>query len=185
MITGAGGTDTYGIRMSPAATNPVGIEIRNGTITNFWSAIYLANTSGVVVERVRAVRNPGYYGVFLGSNCVLNDNVATESGHPRQSSVRTSLGCVVSGNTASNNYGYGIFLEGGTAIGNVTDDNGPYGLVAGPGSTVANNSSRSNYSYGIAVACPANVVGNTATSNAGGNILFTGDGCGNNYNVSP
>ena len=183
VITGDGGEAAYGIRMSPAAPSPIGIEIRNGTITNFWSAIYLPNTSGVVVERVRAVRNITY-GMLLGENCVVGDNVAAEN---RGSGVVGTSSCVASGNSASNNDGNGLFADDGlTAIGNATFDNALNGIRdrQGSGSTIVNNSSRSNGEFGIRVACPSNVVENTATVNFRGNIDFDeGSGCGDNFNV--
>ena len=181
VITGDGRIDTYGIRMNPAAPSPIGIEIRNGTITNFGTAINLPAASGVVVERVRAVRNTGD-GIHVGPHCVIKDNVAAGNG----SRGLTGGGCVGSGNTASSNAGWGLILgEGATVIGNTTRDNGETGTLTGAGSTVASNSSRSNDTYGIYVACPSNVLGNTATDNVYTNVLLTSNTCGNNFNVAP
>ena len=184
VITGDAGSADYGIRTGATATL-TGIEIRNGTITNFNYGIYLPSASGVVVERVRAVRNTGS-GIFAGgSNCVLKDNVAAENGSVGL--YGGGGGCVATGNTARNNGGHGLLLGfGSTVIGNAARDNGSIGIIAAnPGSTVANNSSYSNDSYGIYVGCPSNVVGNTATANASTNIFYFGAGCGNNFNVAP
>ena len=75
---------------------------------------------------------------------------------------------------------------GSTVVGNAARDNGAHGIFAYAfGSTLANNSSYSNNNYGIFVYCPANVVGNTATANTSPNIVFSGAGCGNNFNVAP
>ena len=180
VLRGDGGGGDYAIRTG-ADPNLTGIEIRNGTITNFGSAIYLFGASGVVVERVRVLRNTGY-GIFVGANCVLKDNVVAENGI---TGLIGGAACVVTGNAASNNGGHGLVLgSGSTVIGNAARDNGGYGIYTNSGSTVANNSSYSNDNVGIYVGCPSNVLGNTATNNTGGNIFFFGAGCGNNFNVA-
>ena len=181
VITGDGDDSDYGIWMTGAS--PTGIEIRNGTITNFGTAIVLDRAggvvNGVVIERVRAVRNTGT-GIAASNYCILEDNVAAENG---DSGLYGGDGCVASGNTASSN-GSGLFV-GGTAIGNATRDN-VYGggIVPFEGSTVVNNSSQSNV-WGIFINCPVNVVGNTATNNSSRNISTPTPPCGVYFNVAP
>ena len=200
VITGDGGSSDYGIRMSGAATSLIGIEIRNGTITSFGTAIYLPYSNGLVIERVRTVRNGvGNIGVgtYLGAYCVLNDNVAAQND---SEGLVAGDGCVASGNAASGNgqspptaealrpllNGTGLLLgQGATALGNATGDNGNAGIEADDGSTLANNSSRSNARNGIDVGCPSNVLENAASDNGSQNIYLNGAGCGDNFNVAP
>ena len=186
VITGDGGAGDYAIRKGGAAATLIGIEIRNGTITNFGRAIELSQAGGVLVERVRAVRN-GVSGITVGAYCVLKGNVAAENGY---AGLNGGDGCVASGNTASNNDQYGLIVgQGSTVIGNATRDNGITGITTGAGSTLAHNSSRSNGHFGIYTYCPSNVVGNTATDNTGSaNLYFdgsTGGPCVKNFTVAP
>lgn len=112
VITGDGGSADYGIRMNAVAPIPTGIEIRNGTITNFGTAINLPAAGNVIVERVRALRNSGD-GIYVGPYSAINDNVAAENG----SRGLAVYGGVASGNTASSNDDNGLVLsDGSTAI---------------------------------------------------------------------
>ena len=100
-ITGDGGSGDFGIRMSGAVATLTGMEIRNGTITNFGRGIYLGTASGVVVERVRALRNTSD-GILLGNTCVFKDNIVAQND---SDGLAGSAGCVATGNTASQNGG--------------------------------------------------------------------------------
>lgn len=180
-ITGDGGRDDYGIRTG-AVTDRTGIEIRNGTITNFGEAISLGSATVVVVERVRALRNTGFVSIRLGSYCVARDNVAAENFYI---GMILGAGCVASGNNASDNGNDGFLLNNGTASGNVARYNQGDGIIGNPGSTLVNNSASRNSGRGISVYCPSNALGNTATNNGAANIVFSGEGCGKNFNVAP
>ena len=50
---------------------------------------------------------------------------------------------------------------------------------------MSSNTARDNRGIGIDVECPSNVIGNTATGNAGENLVLFGEGCTNIDNLAP
>jgi parallel beta-helix repeat protein len=158
LITGDG--TGAGIRADAAGPEaPRGIAVRNGTIAGFEFGAFLQAT-GSIVEGLRVVGNTSV-GMFV------------------------SPGGIVRGNTAVGNGIHGIVAVG-TVSGNTAEDNGTgIGiLISSGGSTVSGNTARNNRGVGISVFCPSNVIGNTATGNAGGNLTLRA-GCTNIDNLAP
>ena len=130
--------------------------------------------------------------------------------HLRRDRGLATLGAIVRGNTASNNFGNGIaaggivsgntalsndrhgiiasgiisgnFAEGNGSAGNCPERGGCAGIIALSGSTVSGNTAFRNPAVGITVECPSNVIGNTATFN-GENLVLDGEGCNSFQNL--
>lgn len=191
-----------GIKASTAGIS--GINIRNGTITNFATGISTLNATGVLIEEVRVIKNKGN-GILLGTGSTARNNLAEDNGG---TGISLGAGSLASGNLARLNAGNGISLgKDGAATGNTSYDNGGWGMIADNGSTVAENTAgdngndglsvgfgttitrntvRSNTGAGIRVLCPSNLIGNTATSNVGGSrVVGAGSGCFESQNLFP
>ena len=138
-----------------------GTVVRNGTISGFANGIVLDGFRTSHIERMNVVGNAGG-GIFVGEDSI------------------------VTGNTVLNNGASGIILNGrSTVLGNTASGNGNAGILdLAPGSTISGNTARGN-ADGINVACPSNVLGNTATDNTGTNLVLNGAGCNNANNVAP
>lgn len=147
------------------------IEVRNGTVRDFYNGIYEASYSGRGhrVINIRAVSNPniGIYLVSRGN--LVKDCTAVENGY----GIYASIGSTVTGNTASYNSGNGIYAEYSTVTGNTAYYNSGYGIYAYYGSTVTGNTANLNKSSGIYASHRCNVIGNECSSNG-----FGGDGAG-------
>ena len=82
---------------------------------------------------------------------------------------------MVSGNTASNNGGDGIYAYyGSTVSGNTANANGGDGIYAGYGSTVSGNAAYQNGDDGITANAGSTVSGNTVRGNTGYGLMFFG-----------
>jgi parallel beta-helix repeat protein len=152
------------------------VEIRNGTVRDFFRGIYENSGSGRGhrVINVRVVSN-STFGIFLnGSSHLVKDCTAVENGGY---GIYAGNGCTVTGNTACDNNGsYGIYAgSGSTVTGNTANDNGGHGIGASSGSTVTGNTAYSNGSIGITVGNGCTVTGNTALNN-GSNGINAGSG---------
>jgi hypothetical protein len=160
-----GGYDVYaGIGMNSEEN----VEIRNGTIRNFQTAIYESNTDARShrVINVRAVSN-SLSGIHLrGRNHLVKDCIANDNGALAESDVYgiyVGKSSAVTGCTANDNGEWvpsggvivaGIFAEeGGTVTGNTANRNGDYSLNASVAGIFAMEGSR--------------VTGNTASYNGG------------------
>jgi hypothetical protein len=157
-----GGYDVYtGVYMNTKKN----VEIRNGTIRNFQTAIYESNTDARNhrVINVRAVSN-SLSGIHLrGRNHLVKDCIASENGASASWDV------------------YGIYVGKSSAVtGCTANDNGTlasddvYGMYADAGSTVTGNIVSNNgyaastgfgYIYGIRAEKDCTVTGNTACGN--------------------
>lgn len=185
-----GSGSDYGICMNGRSN----VEIRNGTVRNFWCGIYevSSNGRGHRVIDVRAISN-GSRGIYLpGSGHLVRGCTAGNNGTSATSPVYgiyTGGGSTITGNTAHHNGTlapnavYGISASSGSTItGNTAYNNGSsatgtvYGIYANIGSTVTGNTAYDNGTgasgnvYGIYLAGNCLVDQNTAYSNDGTNM---------------
>jgi hypothetical protein len=176
-----------------------GITVRNGTIFGFGSGIsLLAEDSIVEGMRVSGNTDTGIFASGIVRNNLVQDNgsfgitsIGIVSGNTAIGSGSCCSGILatgtVIGNTARGNHGEGISASG-TVTGNtaqVNEGNGIRAFNSEQGSTVSGNTASSNGGTGIDVACPANVIGNTAVANVGRNLRLNGAGCTNTNNLTP
>lgn len=160
-----------------------GIVLRNGTIRQFETGISfpLNVSTGIVLERIRAVSNTGT-GIRVGSKSAVRDCVADSNGG---NGIEAFDESIVSGSTATGNTFNGILVGiGSTVTGNVANANGIDGIIANAGSTVSGNTARGNGDNGLDIICPSNVIGNTALANTGINLVALG-GCNSFQNLAP
>jgi hypothetical protein len=171
----------------------LGIAVRNGTIHGFERGISLSGRDSIV-EEMRVVNNSG--GGISADGIVRNNTVQGNGG------VAIQAGGVVTGNIAIDNL-TGIFAVGlvsgnyvannvhvglvavGTVTGNNARGPGHNGIQVFAGSTVSNNTATDLAGAGITVACPANIIGNAAVNNLGGNLVVEGLSCNYIDNLSP
>jgi parallel beta-helix repeat protein len=155
-LAGPDSGTNYGIYMSGRSN----VEIRNGTVRDFWYGIYEVSSSGQghrVID-VRALSN-GIRGIYLGSkNNLVKDCTASDNGTSATSNVYgiyAGSGSTVTGNTAYNNGDsadgdvYGIYLGGD----NLVDQNTAYSNGTSAAGSVTNmNLDGTGCVYGINVA---------------------------------
>jgi parallel beta-helix repeat protein len=171
-ITGPNSTNYSGIYMY-GRTN---VEIRNGTVRDFYHGIYeaVATGRGHRVINIRAVSN-NWNGIYLNStgNLVQGCTAVDNSGY----GISAGNGSTVTGNTASYNGSYGISAStGSTVTGNTASYNGNLGIYTNFGCTVTGNTASNNSGHGIYVYDGSTVTGNTASSN-GSNGIYAEYGC--------
>lgn len=115
-----------------------GLEVRNGVIAGFGGAgVYAPKSTIGVFQNLRVHWNVGP-GLVIGPNArILNNTIELNMG----GGVRCLYGCRVEGNTIVANQDDGIWIGGGSVLGNIIEVNEGYGVNA-PFSIVgaANNS---------------------------------------------
>ncbi len=174
--TGAGITD--------GGTKRLRIIVRNGTIQLFQTAIDLAHSQIVTIQKTNITNNvngimAGDYsgvdtcfvgsniqGIRLGSSCTATNNRLSKN---RDVVISTGNNCIVAGNNGSDN-SKALGIRGGTAalvIGNVASSDYA-GINVGDGSTVADNTVSDDPLFGIIVNRGSTVARNTATLNGTG-----------------
>ena len=210
-LAGPDSGTNYGIYMSGRSN----VEIRNGTVRDFYYGIIESNTSGQghrVID-VRALSN-SYRGIYLaGQNNLVKDCTASDNGTSATSyvyGIYAGSGSTVTGNTVYDNgtsatgtYVYGIYARSGcTVTGNTVYNNGDsagsnvFGIRADSGSTVTGNTAYNNGTsaagnvYGIWLGGYNLVDQNTAYSNGSGagsatNMTLESYGCVYVNNVAP
>ncbi|KPJ97703.1 MAG: hypothetical protein AMK71_12825, partial [Nitrospira bacterium SG8_35_4] len=149
VLTGDGAGADYGIYIN----NVSNVEVKNGTVANFYRGLYAYNGSATEssnrVTNVRAMANSSQ-GIYLVSynnlvkECAAADNVGD--------GIYAGAGSTVTNNTAYNNQGTrGIYGDTGSTVTNNTayNNQGTYGILANAGSTVTNNTAYNNQGYGI------------------------------------
>ena len=199
VISGAGGF-AGGTAIGGSATQ--GIEIRNGTITNFHTGISLRGAENVTVANMTFVDNLNS-AANHGPGAVVRDSFFTrtaqeptwalEVGHGsiirdcvfNQNDIAASVGpsSLVINNIVKNSNEDGINIgEKSTVIGNTVVDTYDEGLRVGAYSNVVNNNAHGNGGTGdLLVTCPSNVVGNSvgqlsgvdSTCNLDSNLILT------------
>lgn len=166
-LIGPGSGSAYGVYMRVKDN----VEIRNGTVRNFFRGIYESDSSGKNhrVINLRAVSN-GRDGIHLkGSGHLVKDCTANDNGISANGDIYgiyAGNGSTVSGNTVRNN-GYGASSISIFSI---------YGIYAGESCTVMNNTTSKNggaaecfggpFIYGIFTSTGCTVTGNTSSKNA-------------------
>jgi hypothetical protein len=172
------------------------VEIRNGTIRDFYMGIYEYSSSGANhrIINVRVLSNDNYGIRLSGYGHLIKDCTSAENGNYGISAgysgtvvgnvvydnfsggISASDGCTVIGNTVRNSGTYGIYAGNGTTVSkNTSYGNGSYGIRGGYGSTVTENTCHSNGNNGITVLNGSTVNGNTAYENDGDGIqAYTG-----------
>jgi parallel beta-helix repeat protein len=175
-ITGFAGQGT-GIKLaSDFGGGGRGFEIRGGTIVFFARGVDLRVLGGSPgqnrIERMRIQENSDF-GAAISGSAIVKDSIFSRNGicifdgcPPRATNgdgLVVGHDSVVTGNTSSGNAGHGIFVSGGTVIGNTADGNGDSGLTVG---------------------CPSVIVGNTAIGNVA-NLVQQSPGCTAANNAAP
>ncbi len=166
------------------------VEIRNGTICNFYQAIYEVRDTGKNhrVVNIRAVSNKNS-GIYLtGQGHLVEGCTVSENGTACSETafgIRTGRGCTVTGNVLFNNghscagevhainAGFGSTVTGNTVRSNGTSAAGQvYGISAGKSCTVSGNTVDFNGTsatgasvIGITAEEWSTVLGNTASNN--------------------
>lgn len=141
-----------------------GLVVRNGTIKGFDSGINVFGNT-ITVERMHLLRNVSF-GVTGVENIQIKDSIVNGNGV----GASVAEGAVVIGSTFSFNTSDGLVVN---AVG------------VSPGSVISNNTAIRNGGAGLRITCPGNVLGNTMTGNAGGNLILVGAGCNSEHNVAP
>ena len=156
-LAGPDSGTNYGIYMSGRSN----VEIRNGTVRDFYYGIYENSSSGLAGHRVIDVRalSNGPIGIYLGSknnlvkDCTASDNGTSAAGYVY--GIYANAGSTVTGNTAYNNGDsadgdvYGIYLGGD----NLVDQNTAYSNGTSAAGSVTNmNLDGTGCVYGINVA---------------------------------
>ena len=152
-------------------TGPRGIRVLNGSVRGMGLFGILLRADDSVVERATASGNAGA-GIVAGS---VFQSASTGNG---------SFGIIaniVRDSMSSQNAGDGIILgvigpSGGVAAGNVSSQNGGFGIALQLG-TATGNTIFLNSSTGISALCPSAIVGNTIVTNGPAAIQTDGDGC--------
>jgi len=195
-LKGPDSGNKYGIYIAGERSN---VEVRNGTVRDFYHGIFensgsgrghrvinvrvvsnstigiFLNGSGHLVKDCTAVEN-GSYGIYAGNGSTVTGNTACDNNGGY--GIYAGSGCTVTGNTArDNNGGNGIGASGGSTVtGNTAYSNGSYGITAGNGCTVTGNTALNNGSNGIGAGSGSTVTGNTAYYNQNYGI-WLGDNC--------
>ena len=167
-LKGQGSGTKSGIYMN-GRTN---VEMRNGTIRDFYGGIYEASNNGTQhrVMNIRAVSNQ-YYGIrLLGKSHLIKDCTATKNGND---GLCAGSGSTVTGNTVYSNSDDGIQAGAyNTLTNNTTYLNGDDGIQAGDGCTVTGNTASGNGHRGIGVGSYSIVTGNTVSWSTNDGIEF-------------
>ena len=151
------------------------VEIRNGTVRDFYRGVYESSSLGRQhrLINVRLMSNE-YYGVCLtGYGNLVKDCTAADNS---TYGIYVNYGSTVTGNTAYNNVSIGIVIgAGSTVTGNTAYNNVPSGISTGPGCTVTGNTAYDNGTDGIYANPGCRVTGNTCYDN-GYDGIFAGAG---------
>ena len=158
-FTIAGDDDLNDIGISDGGTPRENIVIRNGTIRDCVQGINIENTDGCKVEGINAIS--GGAGIIVGNNCVVSHNSVINNW---SGGILTGTDSTVSYNIANYNNA-GILLNGTNVRSNIIY-----------------NTANGNFNWGINVACPSNLIGNTAQNN-GTNLLEQIGKCEKNNNL--
>jgi parallel beta-helix repeat protein len=146
------------------------VEIRNGTVRDFYNGIYEFSDYGTQhrIMNVRAMSNQ-YYGIrLLGYGHLIKDCTATKNKH----GITAHNGCTVTGNTCYDNDNEGIIVDTGcTVTGNTCYDNGNDGIDSFSSCTLTGNTAYDNDSYGIRTGSGCTLTGNTVYKNSYSGIL--------------
>lgn len=147
--------------------------VRNGEISNFAAATNLSGT----VEGLRVVSNAR--GIVVGVGTVRNNIVQFNS----SAGIEIADGIVTGNLLIGNDIGICV-EEAGVVTGNQAAGNKIGIEVKGAGSTLVGNIADGNSEIGMRVACPSNLIDNTAIGNPR-NLVLKGQACRNDGNLAP
>jgi hypothetical protein len=164
---GSGGSSNRGFHIE--ADN---VELRNGTISEFGSALYvspigtpLRPTFGLRLIHLKAVNNnsAGFDAGQADGAQVLNCHVSYNGG------VGISVGphSLITGNTSMENSGVGISSDTSLIKNNTVEQNGSFGIYCYDTCTIIGNLSRSNTGAGIMAYQSSVILDNAVRSNTG------------------
>lgn len=160
-----------GIGVQAAGDQPHGargVRVINGSVRGMGRMGIWMTGDGSFVARVNVDGNTGGGMSVAGS---VIESAATQNGS------FGIIGTTVRDSTALQNLGDGIILAtGGVATGNSSSDNGGYGLYV-QGGTATGNTLFFNKSFGISALCPSSIVGNTIVASGPGSIETSHAGC--------
>ncbi len=186
-LIGPNSGENYGIVLASRSN----VEIRNGTVRNFYDGIFepTGSSQNNRAIDVRAVSN-GRYGINLsGKGCLVKDCTVSDNGYSPDmlfSGIKVGDGGTVTGNIVCNNGDYAADVtvyginagNGSTVTGNTVSDNGTsatyyvYGIKTLYGCTVTDNivcdngfSASGTHIWGINVDGGGMVTGNTVSNN--------------------
>jgi hypothetical protein len=172
-LTGVNASNTYGIYINNASN----IEVRNGTVKNFYTGIYGSNNpQNIRAINIRAISNT-YAGFLLStSHGLIKDCIASYNGYGILGN--NSLGVMVIGNSVYHN-DIGIFTGNGETITGNTVTLSQYAGIELNGNSTAtgntvfyNNNSNNATNAGIVLYGSQNVLkGNTIGYNNQTNII--------------
>ncbi len=151
----------YGI-WALAASN---VEVRNGTVQDFYFGIYADNNANKCrILNVRVIENKGE-GIWLsGSGHLVKDCTAVGN---HVTGIRIGPGSTVTGNTCNSNGENGIYASSGSTVsGNTAYENAGHGIDAGTGCTIIGNTARINTGNGIDFEGLGTIADNTADRNS-------------------
>lgn len=147
---------------------PRGVRVLNGSVHGMGLMGIWMTGDGSFVSRVAVDGNAGGGMSVAGS---VIESAATQNGS------FGIIGVTVRDSTAVQNLGDGIILAtGGVATGNSSSDNGGYGLYVQAG-TATGNTLFLNKSFGISALCPSSIVGNTVVASDLGSIETSREDC--------
>jgi hypothetical protein len=169
-LTGPGNNTNTGIDI-----NGTNIEVRNGTVTGWFSAVYGHSGSNQRTIGVRAVGNT--YGIVL-VNGLIKDCTASQGSFAEGLVGLTVLrgtisGCTVYNSTSSYQSSRGLYIgKSGTVSDNVVLDWAAigiegYALSAEVGPTTISNNAVINCGTGISSKGGGSIIGNAVKANAG------------------
>jgi parallel beta-helix repeat protein len=142
------------------------VEIRNGTVTNFYRGVVGSGSTNVRVINIRAINN-NLHGILLqlSEKSLVKDSTASGNG---AMGIWLGKGSTATGNIVGDNANTGInAFFGDTVIGNSVYNNGGHGISA-ENSTIKNNTTYSNNMNGINLINNCLVDGNTSVDNSSG-----------------
>lgn len=178
------------------------VEIRNGTIRDFYNGIYEMSTNGknLRIINVRVLSNIGNGIQISGQKCLVKDCLVADNGDSvsvNSYGIHVGNGSTITGNTVCNNgyqassslfyaiyTGFGCTITGNTVYENGTEKTGGtlFGIQANTGCTIANNVTYHNGKsatnatiYGLYANSGCTVTGNTACFNglsATGSVVY-------------
>jgi parallel beta-helix repeat protein len=178
-LEGPGGTSS-GILLGAHT----GVEIRNGTITEFYRGIYGSTATKCRAIDLRVMNNAsdgiymngeanlvkdctiwenGYRGIIAGSRSQVVDSIAYDNAN---TGIQGGWNMLVRGNTCYGNGNRGISVSGGSLVtNNVSYGNSDNGIYASTGSQVTGNTAYDNVDDGIYGGAAMVIENNTVYSN--------------------
>lgn len=149
-----------------------GVEIRNGTLTNFYIGISLAGAENVTVADLTFVDNLNSAAV-LGPGASVRNSFFTRTAQETTWALEVGRGSIVKDCVFAQNNIAASIGPSSVVINNVAKDSNEDGINIGEKSTVIGNTVVDTYDEGLRVSAYSNVVNNNAHGNGTGDLLVT------------